>query len=64
MVDRIEGWAYPTRKVTKAHYIRNKRSLCGRYGYWGRFDEADQSKAINDGDCKGCAEKLVREMKT
>ena len=56
-----EGWAMPTiPPARKFHYIRNGRSLCGKYFYFG---ETGLRKTVEYEDlkCKKCLKKLRKE---
>lgn len=50
-----EGWGKP-QISRKFHYFVNRRSLCGRYMFWGDL-QADTGEASPD-DCKSCRKKL------
>ncbi len=50
-----EGWAWPL-NARKAHYFVGRKSLCGKWIFFGRLQDDDGK----DGpmDCKACTRKL------
>lgn len=46
-----EGWAFCL-NWRKAHYVRNARSLCGKWMYLGGLFEQDNSRSPDD--CTTC----------
>lgn len=54
-----EGWAWPVNS-RKAHYFRESRSLCGRWGFFGSaFDPSQQGQSPDD--CTDCRRRRDRE---
>jgi hypothetical protein len=56
-----EGWVCLT-NANKYHYIRDARSLCGKWGYFGNIFDADTFESPDD--CKSCRAKLKKEKET
>lgn len=54
-----EGWHFLP-GARKAHYFRDARALCGRWGYFGHDFEPDTAIASPD-DCLACLRVLDRE---
>jgi hypothetical protein len=54
-----EGWGYISNSP-KWHYFRNGRSLCGRWGSFGRTD-LEQGNDGSPDNCKACRTKITAE---
>jgi hypothetical protein len=46
-----EGWGWP-RISKKWHYFINKRSLCGRFAFFGELEAGNNESPDNCADCK------------
>lgn len=58
MSNESEGWGFPT-SARKAHYFRDGRSLCGRYGWFvADNDRLEPDTKPSRDDCAGCRAKL------
>lgn len=53
-----EGWVCLANS-NKYHYIRDSRSLCGKWMYLGNIFYADEFESPDD--CKSCRNKLKKE---
>ncbi len=53
-----EGWVFLVNSK-KAHYFRNGRSLCKKWGYMGNTFEKDEFESPDD--CKDCRRRLNKE---
>lgn len=53
-----EGWVFLSNSK-KAHYFREGRSLCRKWGYMGNAYEADEFESADD--CKDCRSRLNKE---
>lgn len=59
--DNPEGWGWPSNS-RKAHYFRDGRSLCRR---WGWFSERLEQPAFSSpDDCAECTRRLAKERLT
>lgn len=50
-----KGWGFPWNSK-KAHYFREGRSLCGKWGYFGALHDDESYPDIR---CQACAKKLT-----
>jgi hypothetical protein len=57
-----EGWWFPGLS-RKAHYFREGRSLCGKWGTFGQQPLTPDTHKSPD-DCAACRRKLDREKAT
>ena len=49
-----EGWGFPSNSKM-AHYFRDGRSLCSKWGFWGALETGNDESADN---CVACRRKL------
>ncbi|MCW8128938.1 MAG: hypothetical protein KIS92_01010 [Planctomycetota bacterium] len=56
---KSEGWFFPINS-RKAHFFRNGRSLCGKWGYLG--DKFDSDDLASPDDCTQCKKKRTIEL--
>lgn len=55
-----EGWALPM-NTRKYHYFVGKKSLCGRWMFFGDLQPDDGEEGPDD--CKACRRKLEKRKK-
>jgi len=57
----MRGWV-KLLNAKKFHWIEDGRSLCGKWGYFGKNPEAyDQDTTEKRDECKECRRKLNKE---
>ncbi len=55
-----EGWWWPS-NAGKAHYMRNGRSLCGRWGTMFANPRLEQGNDNSRDNCAACKRKVLKE---
>lgn len=57
MSNTAEGWIF-TQSMRKAHYQRDGRTLCGKYGLYPASALTPDDGQPNSDDCTACRRKL------
>ncbi len=57
MADVVEGWVF-AHYMRKAHYQRNGRTLCGKYGAFPAAALEPDTGVVGPDDCAACRRKL------
>ena len=61
MADFKEGWNYLVNSP-KWHYFRDGRSLCRRWGIYGKNEDSQQGNNGSPDNCKACRTALEKEL--